>query len=197
MNVIPIDYQSLANQVRDEVKPQLDTIEDTTLKTTISTLLEGFLDLRSHQFWNNQDFSLILKEFPIEVFQAFSTAMKRLSISTGYALTHLMRIVAKSESNLEISSSDLSEIANTVPRISVNHFKILQVSAHDLEDIEEKVVFNHIGTLIFDNDVTYDLFRNKVAAINHCRYVEVPTQITKLLILAKTSFLDELCIREN
>ncbi|HDD26194.1 MAG TPA: hypothetical protein ENF75_03800 [Acidilobales archaeon] len=72
----------------------------------------------------------------------------------------------------------------------------LVVSKRDLESVEEHISFRNIGTLVFDDDVPYELFEKKVASIAMCDKVIIPSNFPKLKVLTKCKLVKSVEVRK-
>ncbi|RLG89048.1 MAG: hypothetical protein DRO18_00190 [Thermoprotei archaeon] len=73
----------------------------------------------------------------------------------------------------------------------------LVISKRDLESVEEHVSFRNIGTLVFDDDIPYELFEKKVASIAMCDKVVIPGSFPKLKVLTKCKLVKTVEVRER
>ena len=94
----------------------------------------------------------------------------------------------------EIGEAATEGLKKTSPRM-VSNIGELSLSASDLESFEGPVAFSRINHLVFEDDVSEELFREKVLTIVNCEVVEVPKAIPKPLVLSKARFVKRIDTR--
>lgn len=74
----------------------------------------------------------------------------------------------------------------------ISNIDELTVSRSDLESVDFQVSFRNIKRLVFSEDVTWDLFNDKVYSIVMCDEVVLPKSIPKLKAIEKMRFVKKI-----
>ena len=78
----------------------------------------------------------------------------------------------------------------------ISNIDELTVSREDLESLDSQVTFRGIKRLIFNNDVTWELFNSKVSSIIMCDEVVLPKTIPKLKAIEKMRFVKKVTVTQ-
>ncbi|MHA2249752.1 MAG: hypothetical protein ACXAD7_05290 [Candidatus Kariarchaeaceae archaeon] len=167
-----------------------------TLLEERELIIEEVEDLRYNRSYRNyhQDFHMIVNDIDEDAFNSLGVLAQRLNTSTGALLSVLM------EQTVELFDDEFPTLSSAMIKpkirykdnvISINHVKSMQITDKDLQEILEadtKVSFNHIKELSFEN-VDFELFKQTVETINHCRIVKFPDSWSKLTLFIKCNFI--------
>ena len=72
----------------------------------------------------------------------------------------------------------------------------LSLSAKDLGEVKGKLLIRNIGKLIFEDDVTQELFDEKVRRIIRVNEVIIPKSLSKIKVLSKCLYVKTLKSKE-
>ena len=78
----------------------------------------------------------------------------------------------------------------------ISNIDELTVTREDLESLDSQVTFRGIKRLIFNNDVTWELFNSKVSSIVMCDEVVLPKTIPKLKAIEKMRFVKKVTVTQ-
>ncbi len=98
---------------------------------------------------------------------------------------------------ISFTESVLSGIKKKVNVQLIKDIEKLEVDRALLEEAESLLLFVGIKELVFSDDVTQELFDEKVGNIVDCRLVEIPRSLSKLKALKKCRFIGELRTRAS
>lgn len=130
---------------------------------------------------------VIAEESGKTVGELMNEAMKLL-LALGSSVVKIGEKVA--ESTVEISRAIGEGIkAGLESTLIISGVNELVVTKKDLESIDKPVSFRAIKRLVFDEDIPYELFDNKVSSIVFCGEVIVPKTYSKLKVLTKCKFV--------
>ncbi len=76
--------------------------------------------------------------------------------------------------------------------IVISGVSSLTVTRADLETLEKPVIFKDMDELVFADDVTNDLIKNKVARIVNVNTVYTPKSVSTLLIASKSELVKKI-----
>lgn len=122
---------------------------------------------------------------------------KRIGVPVGEVVNEALRLLISTvelgasapgyvlRSILETGKRVIESVTNLGNVVKVGDIEELSVDRRDLEGVEGKVVFSNIRRLEFANDVTPELFENKVHSIVFCDVIVVPEGIPKMKVLSK------------
>ncbi len=152
--------------------------------------------------------NVLIRGVDAEAYRGLSSLARRMNVSVGFLASQAFKLLVSLvdepgpvllvpiEVARRVRRLVPGSVKSIVPRV-VRYIGKLSVSGRDLETTESPVVFLGIGELIFEDDVTEELFDKKVLRIVDCGVVEVPSHIKKFTVLSKVSFVKEVRIRET
>ncbi|MFW9778361.1 MAG: hypothetical protein ACFFE8_05855 [Candidatus Heimdallarchaeota archaeon] len=127
-----------------------------------------------------------------DVYETFSNKIKMLDMTIGDAITKMMRDIVvnldETFTDPDLKSPLSSRTLIGLEKVAVSHHKKLEINAKDLVDANSQISFAHIGSLKIGPDVTKNLFMRYIRNISHCKEVQLPGILPKLLLLSKISF---------
>ena len=117
-------------------------------------------------------------------------AIRNLSESLSDTLDAILRAAKVTLDTMRLPLSAVENVIKSISEETLNVLVIsdiseLTVSSSDLKSVDKPIVFKNIEKLVFTDDVTPELFSNKVKMIRSCGEVVVPKTIPKLLVLSK------------
>jgi len=188
MEIKGIDYEEIAELARNEIQG-LDLPEETV--NALKAVIRSLVDLqKSNGNWHGHEgFALHISDISQDLYNRFCAIADRLNTSVGRLLTFLMDQVIETRST-EFTAKALQPFADRLSRdvTPIQHHKSLKIAKDDLEEVEQ-LLLQHIKHVTIAEDIDTELFRSKVM-IQHCKCVEIPDSISKLVILSKTQFCE-------
>jgi len=122
---------------------------------------------------------------------------RELGITIGELVNEaLRRFIATLENARRAIEAHLEMLAKTGDVIIISGVDSITVGKKDLEAIDKKVVFKDIKELIFADDVTDDIFKEKVYEIVNVDKVVVPKSLSTLLVASKCRYTHRIVSKE-
>ncbi|MFB6470886.1 MAG: hypothetical protein TU36_006620 [Vulcanisaeta sp. AZ3] len=122
--------------------------------------------------------------------------ISRLARETGMTIGEIVNDALKRyTAALESVSRTIDNMIRAGDVIVISGISSLTVAKTDLESLEKPVVFKDMDELVFADDVTNDLIKNKVAKIVNVNTVYVPNTVSTLLIASKSEFVKRIVPR--
>jgi hypothetical protein len=172
--------------IRDRIRSRgRDSIDKDAIKSEIKDAVRSSLK------------NITIRGVDERTYDEFSQVIKLASLTMGEAITKMMQDVMKDFDDVfpELSAKNLKYMVKK-DRITVSNYRSMKISKKDLVDADKRVRFRHIDELVFEEDVTSDLFSTYLDSISHCETVRVPSILPKLLIYAKISHVNNIDIYE-
>ncbi len=141
-----------------------------------------------------------------EAYRSLSELAKSMNVSVGYLASQAFKLFVSlvgTGSSILLVPAELTRrlvrvvpksVRKVVPRV-VRHVERLTINAADLKELKSPVIFIGVRELVFEDDVTEELFERKVLRIVDCGVVEVPRHIRKFTVLEKATFIKEVRVR--
>ncbi len=144
-----------------------------------------------------------------EIYAKFSSMAKEIGRNIGELMNEAMKILIETvEVGKEIGRAGVKATVTTVKDIGsavreaadveiISGVKELEVSREDLEALEKPAIFTSMSRLEFSDDVTLDLFNEKVKAIKLVDEVVIPKHIPKIAVVKKCSLVNRVRVRKD
>ncbi|MCW4038577.1 MAG: hypothetical protein NWF13_07585 [Candidatus Bathyarchaeota archaeon] len=212
MEALLLSYERLRNEITgriEELKHRIAsenmTVEELrdilgNLLTERELMIEEIDELREARYgWvidcvrYRDSMKLMLSELNEETYNNLSSLASKLDIGIGSLLNEMMSQVIQKKDPAQrglptLSSNDLSYLGKKKEKTwNVSHHHNLVVTQMDFEEVDTRVKFSHIDTLVFDSSIQMSQFHEKVKSINHCGTVKLPRGFSKLLVYAKSN----------
>jgi phenylalanyl-tRNA synthetase alpha subunit len=180
-----VDTNEIREKVEDAVKAAKNAVDKDEIEAEIEDAVRASLK------------NITIRGVDERTYDEFSKTIRLASLSMGEAVTKMMQDVMKDFDDVfpELSAKNLKFLVKK-DRIKVSSFGTISISRKDLVDADKRVRFRHIDELVFEDDVTSDLFSTYVDSISHCETVRVPSVLPKLLIYSKISHANNIEIYE-
>lgn len=126
-----------------------------------------------------------------DIYEQFSNKIKMMEMNLGEALSKLMEDVINT---FDDEFPDLSASAlklSALGKLSISHHRDIRVTKEDLVGAERAVAFEHCRNLEFAPDVDKDTFLSYVKSISHSRGVRIPNMASKLVLLSRIQFCED------
>jgi hypothetical protein len=135
--------------------------------------------------------SISIRGVNAEIYDQFANKIKTLDITIGDAISKLMKDVNASfdKEFPEISAKSLKLL--TLGKLSISHHRDLVIAKKDLLETERAINFTHCTNLRFEPDIDKATFLEHVKGIMHCKGVQIPKVLPKLLLLSRIRFCNE------
>ena len=163
---------------RDEIRENVeDAVERARVKSSLKNITIRGVDERTYD--------------------EFSQTIRLASLTMGEIITKMMQDVVKDFDDVfpKLSAKTLKFLVKK-DQIKVSNYRTISISKKDLVDADKRVRFRHVDELVFEDDVTSDLFSSYVDSISHCETVRVLSVLPKLLIYSKISHANNIEIYE-
>ena len=164
----------------------------TTLLTERKMLLDEVDNLKDsqlthiHNIYRHLDrTTLVIDEMNESTYNDFCIASYKLGITTGKALTLLMKEALKDDSDEFPKMSVLNLVTDEMAKIRISGHRYLAISGKDLIETGARVSFENIEYLDI-KDADKQVFSKYVRSISRCAYVKLPSSIPKLLVYTKS-----------
>jgi len=106
-----------------------------------------------------------------DVYARFAAEAKKRGMAIGELTTNVMREVVDRGAS---------------PSYRIKDLDMINVSKTDLESVDGRVMFSDINMLIFEDDVTWPIFNERVEAIRDVAMVSLPKSLSKFQVLTKS-----------
>jgi hypothetical protein len=180
-----VDKDEIEAEIEDAVTAAKDAVDKDDIREKVEDAVRASLK------------NITIRGVDERTYDEFSQTIRLASLSMGKAITKMMQDVMKDFDDVfpELSAKNLKFLVKK-DRIRVGNYRTISISKKDLLDADKRVRFRHIDELVFEDDVTSDLFSTYVDSISHCETVRVPSILPKLLIYSKISHANNIEIYE-
>lgn len=180
-----VDKDEIEAEIEDAVTAAKDAVDKDDIREKVEDAVRASLK------------NITIRGVDERTYDEFSQTIRLASLSMGKAITKMMQDVMKDFDDVfpELSAKNLKFLVKK-DRIRVDNYRTISISKKDLMDADKRVRFRHIDELVFEDDVTSDLFSTYVDNISHCETVRVPSILPKLLIYSKISHANNIEIYE-
>ena len=119
--------------------------------------------------------------------------VSRLAKETGTTIGEIVNeALRRYITTLENISKAIDNMIRAGDVVVISGVSSLTVTKTDLESLDKPVVFKDMDELVFAEDITNDLIKNKVAKIVNVNTVYVPNSVSTLLIASKSEFVKKI-----
>ncbi|MGC9152699.1 MAG: hypothetical protein ACP5GY_03070 [Vulcanisaeta sp.] len=119
--------------------------------------------------------------------------VSRLAKETGTTIGEIVNeALRRYITTLENISKAIDNMIRAGDVVVISGVSSLTVTKTDLESLDKPVVFKDMDELVFAEDITNDLIKNKVAKIVNVNTVYVPKSVSTLLIASKSEFVKKI-----
>lgn len=176
-----VDKDDIEAEIEDAVKASKNAVDKDEIREKVEDAVERARVRASLK-------NITIRGVDERTYDEFSKTIQLSGLSMGEAITKMMQDVMKDFDDVfpELSAKNLKFLVKK-DRIRVSSYRTMSISKKDLVDADKRVRFRHIDELVFEDDVTSDLFAIYVDSISHCETVRVPSVLPKLLIYSKIS----------
>ncbi|MHA1983472.1 MAG: hypothetical protein ACW967_03880 [Candidatus Hodarchaeales archaeon] len=128
--------------------------------------------------------SITIRKVNSDIYDEFLSHCQLINQKVGDVVNDLLlELLPEVELNI-IIIHNLHE--NPLNFLTITSIDNLSVSKDDLEEIHErKLLFHRIKNLVFDQNISGDLFIEKIAGIYNCKKTEIPDSIPKLIKISR------------
>lgn len=124
-----------------------------------------------------------------DIYERVSMLARETGTTIGEIVNEALR---RYISTLEHVSSFIDNLIKQGNVVVISGVSSLTVTKMDLESLDKPVVFKDMDELVFADDVTNDLIKDKVAKIVNVNTVYVPKTVSTLLIASKSEFVKKI-----
>ncbi len=140
---------------------------------------------------------ITIRGISMPVYERALRLARELGITIGELVNEaLKRYITTLEAIHRAIESHLENLAKTGDVVIVSNIDYLKVQRKDLEAVPRKIVFKDIKELEFDEDITEDLFNEKVYEIVRVDKVIVPKTLSTLLVASKCKIVHKITHKE-
>ncbi|NPA23375.1 MAG: hypothetical protein GXO23_03665 [Crenarchaeota archaeon] len=140
---------------------------------------------------------ITIRGISMPVYERALRLARELGITIGELVNEaLKRYITTLEAIHRAIESHLENLARAGDVVIVSNIDYLKVKRKDLEAVPRKIVFKDIRELEFDEDVTEDLFNEKVYEIVRVDKVVVPKTLSTLLVASKCKLVHKITHKE-
>ncbi len=130
--------------------------------------------------------TVTIRGLSLELYERISRLAREMGLTIGELVNEALKRYIETLENVSRVIDSLIKSGNVIVVSGVSH---LEVSKSDLELADKPIVFKDINELVFGDDVTNDLIREKVAKIINVDVVYVPKTISTVLVASKCEFV--------
>jgi predicted transcriptional regulator len=134
--------------------------------------------------------------------QDIKETLKNIAETSGKAVSEIVRealklYVAARETGAQVVKGIATAAKQVVSEdvITIKNIGELSLNKEDIISFEKKIAFINIEKLEFTDDVTADVFKEKVDQIINVKELIVPKSLPKALILPKCSYVNKIIQR--
>jgi len=134
--------------------------------------------------------------------QEVKETLKNIAETSGKAISEVVRealklYVAARETGAQVVKGIAAATKQVISEdlITIKNIGELSLSKDDIISFEKKIAFVNIDKLEFADDVTPDLFKEKVEQIINVKELIVPKTLPKALFLPKCSYVNKIIQR--
>ncbi len=183
-----ISYEEILDLFRNIIKEREFLISEIDNLKSILQTYESVMQVKSNPL------VITLSEIEENLYNDFESLSSKLGRSDGEILNILMELfLARNEKYAfpKLTASELvGRVKGTISTVRIRNHRFLRISDQDLENLDGKIDFDNIKTIILD--VTPENFVKYVNSIKRCAEVHVSTTISKLMVYARTSECQEI-----
>jgi predicted DNA-binding protein len=130
--------------------------------------------------------TVTIRGLSVDIYNRISRLARELGVTVGEIVNEALR---RYITTLENVSRTIDNLVRSGDVVVISGISSLTVTKADLESLDKPVVFRDMDELVFADDVTNDLIKNKVAKIVNVNTVYVPKTVSTLLIASKSELV--------
>lgn len=130
------------------------------------------------------------------LYEEMSVLAKQAGRTIGELLNEAMELfISFREGVREVSNKFIEGLEKSKSTV-ISNINTLTINANDLKEAEGMIIFKDIDRLEFDNDVSQELFNDKVRRIIKVNKLIIPKNLSKIKVLTKCLFVSSIEIKE-
>ncbi|MCG2862909.1 MAG: ribbon-helix-helix domain-containing protein [Vulcanisaeta sp.] len=130
--------------------------------------------------------TVTIRGLSVDIYNRISRLAREMGVTVGEIVNEALR---RYITTLENVSRTIDNLVRSGDVVVISGISSLTVTKADLESLDKPVVFRDMDELVFADDVTNDLIKNKVAKIVNVNTVYVPKTVSTLLIASKSELV--------
>ena len=130
--------------------------------------------------------TVTIRGLSVDIYNRISRLAREMGVTVGEIVNEALR---RYITTLENASRTIDNLVRSGDVVVISGISSLTVTKADLESLDKPVVFRDMDELVFADDVTNDLIKNKVAKIVNVNTVYVPKTVSTLLIASKSELV--------
>jgi len=130
--------------------------------------------------------TVTIRGLSVDIYERISRLAREMGVTVGEIVNEALR---RYITTLENVSRAIDNLVRSGDVVVISGVSSLTVTKADLESLDKPVVFRDMDELVFADDVTNDLIKNKVAKIVNVNTVYVPKTVSTLLIASKSELV--------
>ena len=130
--------------------------------------------------------TVTIRGLSVDIYERISRLAREMGVTVGEIVNEALR---RYITTLENVSRAIDNLVRSGDVVVISGVSSLTVTKADLESLDKPVVFKDMDELVFADDVTNDLIKNKVAKIVNVNTVYVPKTVSTLLIASKSELV--------
>ncbi len=141
--------------------------------------------------------SALAKETGRTIGELINESMKLLLSVASTALEKSKELTGTTVVLARRFSEGLKEGFKEAEALVISDVEELNLTRKDLEEVSKPIILKNIKKLSIDDDVPYELFKNKVLSITFCDEVSVPSSYPKLEVLSICRMVKKLTFKNR
>jgi predicted DNA-binding protein len=133
--------------------------------------------------------TVTIRGLSTDIYDRISKLAKETGTTVGEIVNDALRRYIATLENISRAIDNMIRAGDVVVISGVSS---LTVTRADLETLEKPVIFKDMDELVFADDVTNDLIKNKVARIVNVNTVYTPKSVSTLLIASKSELVKKI-----
>jgi len=133
--------------------------------------------------------TVTIRGLSTDIYDRISKLAKETGTTVGEIVNDALRRYIATLENISRAIDNMIRAGDVVVISGVSS---LTVTRADLETLEKPVIFKDMDELVFADDVTNDLIKNKVARIINVNTVYTPKSVSTLLIASKSELVKKI-----
>jgi predicted DNA-binding protein len=133
--------------------------------------------------------TVTIRGLSTDIYGRISKLAKETGTTVGEIVNDALRRYIATLENISRAIDNMIRAGDVVVISGVSS---LTVTRADLESLEKPVIFKDMDELVFADDVTNDLIKNKVARIINVNTVYTPKSVSTLLIASKSELVKKI-----
>jgi len=141
---------------------------------------------------SNERKTVTIRGLSTELYERVTRVAREMGVTVGEFVNEALKQYI---SVLEGISKTLDNVVKSGDAIVISNVSSLVVTRSDLEGVSKGVIFKDMDELIFADDVTSELFQNKVVKIVNVNTVYVPKSLSTLLVASRCELVKKITPR--